>query len=126
VVKSRLYTGLADVLDRIAPERRFAILSNKPHELTVAVADALLRRWRFEPTLGARRDHPHKPDPRAVLPIAAELGVTPDACRHPRRARRAVRGRSQGERVTRRRGSGMIAGPWWDADRAPSGAPTAS
>jgi phosphoglycolate phosphatase len=80
VVKSRLYAGLADVLDRIAPDRRLAILSNKPHDLTVAVADALLRRWRFEPTLGARGDHPHKPDPRAVLPIAAELGVTPDAC----------------------------------------------
>jgi phosphoglycolate phosphatase len=80
VVKTRLYDGLADVLDRLAPDRRFAILSNKPHDLTVAVADTLLRRWKFEPTLGARRDRPHKPDPRAVLPIAAELGVTPDAC----------------------------------------------
>jgi phosphoglycolate phosphatase len=80
VVHTRVFDGLADVLDRLAPGRTLAVLSNKPHELTVAVVDALLRRWSFPVVVGMRAGKPHKPDPAALLGVAAELGIAPRDC----------------------------------------------
>lgn len=80
VVQTRLYDGLADVLDRLATGRTLAVLSNKPHELTVAVAGALLGRWPFAVIAGQRAGKPHKPDPAALLDVVAELAIDPRAC----------------------------------------------
>ncbi|MCE9575143.1 MAG: HAD family hydrolase [Deltaproteobacteria bacterium] len=76
-----LYPGLAPVLDRLADAgRALAVLSNKPHDLTVTIAHALLGAWPFAVIAGARPGHPLKPDPEPALIVAAELGVPPEAC----------------------------------------------
>ncbi|HVK88807.1 MAG TPA: HAD-IA family hydrolase [Kofleriaceae bacterium] len=80
VVHTRVYAGLASVLDAIAAGRKLAVLSNKPHDLTVAVVDALLARWPFAVVAGQRAGRPHKPDPAALLDVAAELAIEPSAC----------------------------------------------
>lgn len=80
VIATRVYDGLGAVLDAIAPGRALAVLSNKPHDLTVAIADQLLTRWQFVVVAGQRPDRPHKPDAGAALGVAIELGVAPAAC----------------------------------------------
>jgi phosphoglycolate phosphatase len=77
VVTARVYPGLADALDAIAPGRALAVLSNKPHALTVAIADQLLARWRFAPVCGQDATRPRKPDPAGLLAIVAALGCAP-------------------------------------------------
>jgi len=75
VIATRIYAGLREVLDALAPRYALAVLSNKPHELTVDVCTALLGRWPFEVIAGQRPDRPRKPDPQALRDVAAELGV---------------------------------------------------
>jgi len=67
MIATRVYDGLGPVLDAIAPGRALAVLSNKPHELTVAIAEQVLARWRFAVVSGQRPERPHKPDPGAAL-----------------------------------------------------------
>jgi phosphoglycolate phosphatase len=81
VAHTRIYAGLASVLDRLADAHRaLAVLSNKPHDLTVRIADEVLARWPFAVIAGHRRGAPLKPDPESALIVAAELGVPPEAC----------------------------------------------
>lgn len=81
IVHTRLYDGLAAALDELAaPGRSFAVLSNKPHELTRTIADRLLGAWPFAAVFGQRPGMPLKPDPMAALVAADELGVTPARC----------------------------------------------
>jgi len=80
VVHTHVFDGLAAVLDRIATGRKLAVLSNKPHDLTVAVVDALLGRWPFAVVAGQRAGKPHKPDPASLLDVTAELSVDPTDC----------------------------------------------
>lgn len=81
IVRTRLYDGLAAALDVVAaPGRSFAILSNKPHELTTLIAERLLAAWPFAAVFGQRTGMPLKPDPAAALVAAAELGVKPERC----------------------------------------------
>src|SRR5262245_19346828 len=47
VIATRLYDGLAEVLDALAPRFTLAVLSNKPHDLTVDVCKAVIARWPF-------------------------------------------------------------------------------
>ena len=68
------------MLDALAPRFRLAVLSNKPHELTVDVCGALLARWPFAAIAGQRPDRPHKPDPQALVAVAGELGFDVTAC----------------------------------------------
>jgi len=79
VIESRLYPGLAEILDRIA-RRKLAVLSNKPHAITVAVADVLLAKWPFQAIIGKRDGHPFKPDPASLRELARELDVDVGAC----------------------------------------------
>ncbi len=78
--RTTVFAGLADALDHISKDRRLAILSNKPHDLVVTIADALLAAWPFSPVLGEQAGTPKKPDPTALLAIAAQLGLAPAAC----------------------------------------------
>lgn len=80
VVHSRVFEHLAPELDAIARGRKLAILSNKPHDLTVACADALLGRWPFAVVVGQRSGKPHKPDPAALLDVASALAIDPRDC----------------------------------------------
>lgn len=80
VVHSRVFDELGEVLDAIAVGRKLAVLSNKPHELTVACADALLGRWAFSVVVGQRAHKPHKPDPAALADVIEQLAIEPSQC----------------------------------------------
>ncbi len=80
VVHSRVFDGLGDELDALAAGRKLAVLSNKPHDLTVACADELLARWPFAMVVGQRAGKPHKPDPAALLEVTDQLAVDPSEC----------------------------------------------
>ncbi len=81
IVHTRLYDGIAAALDELAaPGRSFAVLSNKPHELTRTIAERLLGGWPFAAVLGHRPGMPLKPDPTTALVTADELGVAPTRC----------------------------------------------
>ncbi|HUQ03211.1 MAG TPA: HAD-IA family hydrolase [Kofleriaceae bacterium] len=81
IVTTRLYDGVAAALDELAgPGRSFAVLSNKPHELTKVIADRLLGAWPFAAVFGQRPGLPLKPDPTVALVAADELGVSPARC----------------------------------------------
>jgi len=77
VIETHLYPGIADALDALAPGRALAVLSNKPHDLTVAIAQALLARWPFRAVAGEGDGRPRKPAPAGALGVLAELGVAP-------------------------------------------------
>jgi phosphoglycolate phosphatase len=80
VVHTRLYPQLDEVLTRLADGRKLAVLSNKPHELTVRVCEQLLGAWPFAVIAGQRSGKPHKPDPAALLDVCAELALSPGEC----------------------------------------------
>lgn len=81
VVHTALYPGIAELLDAIVAQgAAIAVLSNKPHALTVAVAERLLARWPFQPVHGHREGVPLKPDPTAAIAISQALGHPPEAC----------------------------------------------
>jgi len=80
VIATRVYDGLDQVLDRAGSRYKLAVLSNKPHDLTREVAEALLGRWPFAVISGQRPDRPHKPDPQALRDVAAELAIDVNAC----------------------------------------------
>jgi phosphoglycolate phosphatase len=80
VVHTRVFDGMPEVLDELARTKKLAVLSNKPHDLTVAVVDALLSRWSFAVIAGQRTGRPHKPDPAALLEVVAELAIEPRDC----------------------------------------------
>jgi phosphoglycolate phosphatase len=80
VIETHLYAGLSAVLDELAPRTKLAVLSNKPHELTVNVVAQVLARWPFAVVQGQRDGHPRKPDPGALVAVCRELGVAPASC----------------------------------------------
>jgi len=77
-VKTRLYPGIADMLDYLQSQGyRLSILSNKPQETTRMCVDEFLSRWRFEEVWGQREGIPRKPSPESALKIAAIMGLPP-------------------------------------------------
>jgi phosphoglycolate phosphatase len=57
-----------------------AVLSNKPHNCTAAIIDALFESGTFEACYGQRTQVERKPSPEGALLIADELGVQPKDC----------------------------------------------
>jgi len=76
--KTRPYPGIPELLDRLAERKiKTAILSNKPHNITVKTVETLLAPWHFEIVLGQRDGIPRKPDPAGALEIAHKFGKSP-------------------------------------------------
>lgn len=75
VIHTHVYPGIAEVLDGLTVPH--AILSNKPHDLTVAIAQRLLARWHFGAVAGEGEGRPRKPDPAGALALLRQLGVAP-------------------------------------------------
>ena len=75
---TRVYPGIMELLDRLE-ERSIpkAVLSNKPHELTLACIQRFFPQHSFSVVLGQRPGHPRKPDPAGAFEIASQLGVDP-------------------------------------------------
>jgi phosphoglycolate phosphatase len=78
VAKTRPYPGVPDLLDALAARNiPAAVLSNKPHDSTLAVCAHYFSRWSFRAIFGARDGRPVKPDPAGALEIARILGLDP-------------------------------------------------
>jgi phosphoglycolate phosphatase len=78
---SRLYHGIKDLLfDLNRRGIKMAVLSNKPHDLTLRNIDLFLQEIPFALVFGQRTGIPKKPDPYAVHEILDSLGITPDEC----------------------------------------------
>ncbi len=76
-----LYPGIGAVLDALVERGvRLAVISNKPHDLTVAIAAQRLAAWPFAAIVGHRPGTPLKPDPTAALALALALDVPPARC----------------------------------------------
>ncbi len=74
--KTCVYKGIGRVLDAYQEAGiKMAILSNKPHHLTLNVVRHYLSDWEFEVVFGQREQVPRKPDPAAANEISAILGV---------------------------------------------------
>lgn len=72
--KTRLYPGVEPMLDALAESRvPMCVLSNKPHEYTAPICNALLTRWPFVRFRGCRQDDSRKPDPAVALGLATEM-----------------------------------------------------
>lgn len=72
----RLYPGIANMLDRLRDANvRLGVLSNKPHDLTLATMRGFGIEDRFIEILGARDDFPRKPDPTSALHLVKQLGA---------------------------------------------------
>lgn len=73
---TRVYPGIPVMLDRMAAEgARMAVLSNKPHMVTEPMVQTLFPTINFNPLMGFTGEFPRKPDPAALLHIAAGWGI---------------------------------------------------
>ena len=78
VLKTRPYPGVPDLLDTLAARNvPAAVLSNKPHDSTVAIMAHYFSRWSFQAVFGARDGVPVKPDPAGAFEIARIFGIGP-------------------------------------------------
>jgi len=76
--KTRPYDGIPELLEELARRgTRMAVLSNKPHDSTLAVVSHHFPGRRFDPVLGARDGFPVKPDPGGALEIARAWRLAP-------------------------------------------------
>jgi len=77
-VLTKPYPGIPALLDALEKKGMgMAVLSNKPHELTVRCVGAFLPRWRFAAVLGEQPGRLRKPDPAGALEAARLLHVPP-------------------------------------------------
>jgi len=79
--QTHAYAGIPELFDALTARRLpLAVLSNKPHDFTVAMVAHFLGRWPFRAVEGCRAGRPPKPDPTAALAIAGQVGAEPAAC----------------------------------------------
>jgi len=76
--RTRPFEGLVDTL-RTLQDRgvRFAVASNKPHEVMPSLMRSYFPDISFSVVFGHRKGHPVKPDPEIVLDILSCTGVDP-------------------------------------------------
>jgi phosphoglycolate phosphatase len=78
--RSRPYAGIPELLTKLIDlGMRLAVLSNKPHSLTLAAVDHFFPNHPFTVVHGAKEDVPKKPDPSGALQVAMQLGIAPPA-----------------------------------------------
>jgi phosphoglycolate phosphatase len=76
--KVQPFIGIPAVLDELTRRQiPLAVLTNKPHEHTVPMMDALFSRWPWAAVEGYRQEELRKPDPRTALEIAANMNSEP-------------------------------------------------
>ncbi len=72
------YPGMVGMLERLAGRgTRLAVLSNKPHDVTVPLVARVFPQIPFDFVLGCSDRFPRKPDPASLLFIAASWNVEP-------------------------------------------------
>jgi phosphoglycolate phosphatase len=76
--QTRPFDGIAELLDTLSRDGvLLAVMSNKPDEATVDMVQQVFGRWDFAAVRGHLDGYPVKPDPRAAVEMAGELGVPP-------------------------------------------------
>jgi phosphoglycolate phosphatase len=77
---TRPYPGVPELIERLrAQGMKLAVLSNKPHDLTVRVVEAFWPRATFSAIYGYVEDEYRKPSPHYLRRICADLGLSPAA-----------------------------------------------
>lgn len=75
-VKSVVYEGMLEVIKELKKAGiRCAMLSNKPHEQVMKIAEKLFPEGLFDEILGKTDDFPAKPAPDSLLYIMEKLGA---------------------------------------------------
>lgn len=75
------YDGMQELIRELRQAGiKLAVLSNKPHNCTVAIIEALFAPGTFGACYGQRPEVARKPSPQGALIIADELGVKPKEC----------------------------------------------
>jgi phosphoglycolate phosphatase len=75
---TRPYPGVGALLEQLRQAGvKLAVLSNKPHEMTVSVVRAFWPDHTFDLIQGYVEEHHRKPDPYYVLQICDSLGASP-------------------------------------------------
>ena len=78
LIKTHVYAGVPALLRGLRDAGLpLAVFSNKSHELTCRVVEALLDLGDFIAVVGARAGVPLKPDPSVALELAAQMNVPP-------------------------------------------------
>jgi phosphoglycolate phosphatase len=76
--RSYIYPGVADLLDELTHRSiPLGVVSNKPHAFAVKIIKTMYGRWKFVRVEGYVEELRRKPDPAAVLDIAAEMELRP-------------------------------------------------
>jgi len=77
--KTRPYPGIEELLTALPHHATsLAVLSNKPHEMTVKVINHFFPKTPFAAVWGARPGMAKKPSPQGALLLAEELGLAPE------------------------------------------------
>jgi phosphoglycolate phosphatase len=80
-LKTKPYRGIPEMLAEVSRRAiRLAVLSNKPHDVTLQCVDVLLASTVFDIVQGQVEGVPRKPDPQGALAIAQALHVAPERC----------------------------------------------
>lgn len=75
---TRPYPGIPEMLEHLrAAGCRLAVLSNKPHDITVPMVQAIFPENTFDFVLGNSPAFPRKPAPDSLLHLAAQWGIAP-------------------------------------------------
>ncbi len=78
-VKSYIYDGMADVVNRLKKKGiKCAVLSNKPHAQLLEIADVLFEDDMFDEILGHTTRFAPKPDPASMLYLIDKMGCKND------------------------------------------------
>ena len=76
--QTRPYQGVAEMLEDLRTQGlRLAILTNKPTQYAVPLAEKFFPPDTFQVVMGHNDKYPLKPDPTSALAIAAEMGAAP-------------------------------------------------
>ncbi len=80
-VKTKPFPGIGELLAELATRRvGCAVVSNKPHALSLRTVNTFFPNTTFGAVLGQRQGVPRKPDPAGALEAAVTLGAKPENC----------------------------------------------
>lgn len=75
---TRLYPGVQSLLDQLETARiSMCVLSNKSHEFTKPICEALLGRWNIFAVQGSTDESLRKPNPTHALALAERMQLAP-------------------------------------------------
>lgn len=76
--KTKPYENINDVLIKLQHRNiNLSVLSNKPHQFTVAIVNHYFKEIKFSQVWGEKPEFPRKPDPSSAIEIAKHLDIAP-------------------------------------------------